>query len=561
MDNQFNQPGGSGGNPPQQPWGDPYFPGQQPPVNPWGTANTWNGANPYDAVNGTGPYQVPQPEAPAGNPYGQDPYDAGPYSTGPYGEQQPQQRSSPYDTLYQTGPYGGVQPPYQDPGAQQQPYSTDGYQHLFGQEQPQQPPQPARGGKPRGKAFAGAEAPQGFPGQKKGMSRSDIALIVVAMLAAVGFAVWYLYSTYAPEVAPYGQVATGSLSAIHSGSCLVVRNEIPYDAEGVNSIVYVAGEGSRIARNDLICQVYSSGYSKSAIRQLQEYRDDIRDYQRDLVESKGADTTTVRYNATVMTLAKEIRSVMAGDEGSLPNIESQMTRAVQERQDYFDKLYTSDQRYSRMKDDERSQTQRISSWTLPFSATTDALVSFYSDGFEYAVNGSNYTAFEPDAVRQMINGRRPENATPGKGKTTLYRMVKDNEWYALFLSNDTEWNPVVGETYELQLERFGDTPVTASVVSFTKSGGELLVRLRIVGSVEQVLYLRSCDAVLSESVNTLMVNERAIHEQDGMTGVVVVEGSTQSFIPVNVLTVQDGYAYFQTIQQGLLFEGMTVRLF
>ena len=139
--------------------------------------------------------------------------------------------------------------------------------------------------------------------------------------------------------------------------------------------------------------------------------------------------------------------------------------------------------------------------------------------------------------------------------------MKDNEWYALFLSDDTEWNPVVGETYELQLERFGDTPVTASVVSFTKSGGELLVRLRISGSVQQVMYLRSCGAVLSESMSTLMVNERAIHTRDDMTGVTVVDGSTESFIPVNVIHVLDGYAYFQTVQQSVLFEGMEVRLY
>ena len=139
--------------------------------------------------------------------------------------------------------------------------------------------------------------------------------------------------------------------------------------------------------------------------------------------------------------------------------------------------------------------------------------------------------------------------------------MKDGEWYALFLSRDTEWNPVTGETYELQLERFGETPVTAEVVSFTKSGGELLVRLRIRGSVQQVMYIRSCEAVLGESMSTLMVHERAIYTQDGMTGVVLVEGNTESFIPVNVLHTKDGYAYFQAIQQGLLYEGLTIRLF
>jgi len=573
MDNQFNQPGGTQptgqqpagypqagygtGVPPQQ-WGNPADPYgvQQPQAAPGGSL--------YETLQQpAAPYGAPQQPyaAPGGSLYDTLQQPAAPYGTA----QQPQATPGGYYAQQPAAPYGTVQQPYADPGAYQPPYSDNGYQHLFGQgtqempQQPAAPQQPAQA--PRGKAFAGAEAPL-VPGARRRMSVSDIALIVVAMLAVIGFAGWYLYATYAPEAARYGQIASGSLSAIHSGSSLIVRNEIPYDAESVTSVVYDAKEGSKVARNTLICHVYSTGYSASAVRQLQEYRDEIRDYQEKLIETSTIyDGKSERYNADVMTLAKEIRSLVAGDDGSLPNIEAQLTQTVKERQDYFDKKYASDQRFSRMKDDERSQTQRIDSWTLAYSATTDALVSFYSDGFEYAINGSNYATFEPDEVRAMISGRKPEGAEPPKGKTTIYRMVKDNAWYALFLSDDTEWNPVVGETYELQLERFGDTPVSATVVSFTKAGGELLVRLCITGSVEQVMYLRTCDAVLAESMSTLMINERGIYEQDGMTGVVVVEGSTESFIPVNVLHRVDGYAYFQTVNQGLLFEGMTVRLF
>ena len=99
------------------------------------------------------------------------------------------------------------------------------------------------------------------------------------------------------------------------------------------------------------------------------------------------------------------------------------------------------------------------------------------------------------------------------------------------------------------------------MVSFTRSGGELLVRLRVPGDVKPVLYMRTCGAVLGENVSTLCAPERAIYTQDGMTGVVVVNGSTESFIPVNVIHYDSGNAYFQAIQQGLLFEGMTVLLF
>lgn len=564
MDNQFNQPGGmppqgaQGGWTPTEPAGGTPYAGQGFVPNPYDAMPQGGYApqqpyqqNPYETM-GQGGYAPQQP-------YQQNPYDA--MGQGGYAPQQP---VNPYDAMGQGGyppqqpAYGTVQQPYMDPGAMQQPYSDAGYEHRFGPQAQQGAFQQAP---MHGQPFAGAAGAQA-PSRKKRLSPSDIALIVVALVAVVIFAGWYLISNYAPQVAPYGEVTVGSLSAIHSGNVLVVRNEIPYDAEAVNSIVYEAGEGSRVTNNSVICYIYSTGYSASALRLMQEYRDDIRKFQMELVENSTIyDVKSDSHNKAVLNLAKQVRSYMAGEEGSLENIENQLTQAVAERQTYFDQKYASDQNFSRLKDNERSQNQRISSWTLPCKATTDALVSFYSDGYEYAINGSNYRSFDPQAVRQMISGVKPANAAPAKGHTTLYRMVKDNEWYALFLSDDTDWNPVNGETYQLQLERFGDTPVTATVVDFTKAGGELLVRLRIVGSVEQVMYLRTCSAVLSESVTTLQVNERAITQENGRTGVYVKEGSVESFIQVNVIHTVDGYAYIQSAEPGLLFEGMQVRLF
>lgn len=58
-----------------------------------------------------------------------------------------------------------------------------------------------------------------------------------------------------------------------------------------------------------------------------------------------------------------------------------------------------------------------------------------------------------------------------------------------------------------------------------------------------------------------MVPGRAIYYQDNMAGVVVVDGQYQTFIPVNILEKRDGAVYISAIQQGVLFEGQTVRLF
>jgi len=162
-----------------------------------------------------------------------------------------------------------------------------------------------------------------------------------------------------------------------------------------------------------------------------------------------------------------------------------------------------------------------------------------------------------------MNGQKPSANDPAmKGKTTIYRLVRDNHWIVLMLIRDTNWNPVEGASYELKLENFKDTMVSARVVSFTRTGGELLVRLDVMSEVKPVLYIRTCTGVLGDNVSSLTVPARALYTQDNMPGVVVVnDDGYQFFIPVNVIEKRDGMVYISPIQQGVLYEGQTVRLF
>ena len=161
----------------------------------------------------------------------------------------------------------------------------------------------------------------------------------------------------------------------------------------------------------------------------------------------------------------------------------------------------------------------------------------------------------------MLNGKKPAEDLSQKGKTPIYRLVRDGHWIVLMLIRDSNWNPVEGAEYELKLENFKDTMVRARVISFTRTGGELLVRLDVISSVMPILYIRTCTGVLGDSVSSLTVPSKALYTQDGMPGVVVVNGDYQFFIPVNVIDKRDGMVYISPIQQGVLYEGQTVRLF
>ncbi|MGN0761942.1 MAG: HlyD family efflux transporter periplasmic adaptor subunit [Aristaeellaceae bacterium] len=387
-------------------------------------------------------------------------------------------------------------------------------------------------------------------------------LQLLILLAAFGFAIWYLVKTLAPAASPYATITAGTLGARYSGDCLIVRNETPFDAEGVTSVDYKAEEGSLVQRGDTICNVYSSSLSTKEVTALQDYRDQIRDYQLQLLAAETTyDAKMARVESDVLSRAREVREMIAGARGSLINQEKLLDAAIDARQQYLKQKYSSDQRLTRLYDDELSQQQRIQSWTKAYAATQEGLVSFYSDGYEYSLTAANYDTFIPSDVRRMYNGYKPEKSTTDKGKTTIYRTVRDGMWYVLFLSDDSTWTPVDGQTYELKLERFENTTVMATVESSTRSGGELLVRLSVSGSVKPVLYMRTCQAELGDYVSSLCVPSRALIRKDDMDCVVVVDGANQSLIPVNILLRDGDNVYITAIQQGLLYEGQTVLLF
>ena len=398
-----------------------------------------------------------------------------------------------------------------------------------------------------------------IPPEKKRMSVPQIALIVLV----IAFAAWYLITTLTPEPAHFATVTADTIGSRYAGDCLIVRDEVPFDAEGLSSVEYIAEEGATVYRGTTICNVYSSGFSTRELTTLQEYRDEIKEYQMKLLQSEiTADAWMEKLESEVMTRAREEREIIGGARGNMANQEALLSAAIQARQSYLREKYANDQRMTRLYDDEQSQLQRISSWTKQYTSNQDrALVSFYSDGYEYGLTTRNYDQFSPGEVRAMINGQKPNGEALAKGKTTIYRMVKDGRWNVLMLIRNSDWNPVEGAVYDLKLENFTETTVKATVMSFTRTGGELEVRLSVEDDVKPVLYVRACTGVLGDSVATLTVPARAIYTQDNMPGVVVVDGDYQWFIPVNILDRRDGMVFVAAIQQGALSEGQTVRLF
>ncbi len=391
---------------------------------------------------------------------------------------------------------------------------------------------------------------------------------VLFVLAVLGFSGWYIYSTLAPSGGyRTAVISSGSLGFSYRGDAMIVRNETAYDEDGVTSVQYRAEEGSKVYQGDLICLVYTSGYSQKEVNTLQNYRDQIKAYHLGLIAKESTfDQKMTRLETEVIQRAQEVRKMVQGAKGNLLNMERILNAAITARQDYLREKFRDDTRLTRLYDDESTQLKRIQSYTKQRSAMQESLVSFYTDGYE-GLNTSNFEQFSPAQVRAMLGGAKPEKTIIARGRTTIYRLVRQNGWGVLLLLNSPDWTPVQGQMYQLKLEQFENTVVNATVMSFTRSGGELLLRLSVPTDVAPVLFMRTCQAQIGEYVSRMKVPSRCIYvNRDkatgvGTTGVVILDGVNQYFVPVTVVSTDGDDTYIEAVPPGFLYEGQTVRVF
>jgi hypothetical protein len=399
------------------------------------------------------------------------------------------------------------------------------------------------------------------PRRKTGFGR------ILFVLAVLGFSGWYIYTTLVPSGIRTAVISSGSLGFKYTGDAMIVRNETAYDEDGVTSVQYKAEEGSKVYKGDLICLVYTSGYSQKEVNTLQNLRDQIKDYQRGLIAQESTfDQKMTNLESDVLLKAKDVRKMVQGAKGNMLNMEKILDAAITARQDYIRQKYRDDTRLSRLYDDESTQLKRIQSYTKQRAATQESLVSFYTDGYE-ELNTSNFEQFSPTQVRAMLNGAKPEKSAVERGRTTIYRLVRQNGWGVLLLLNSPDWTPVQGQSYQLKLEQFENTVVNATVMSFTRSGGELLLRLSIPTDVSPVLFMRTCQAEIGENVSSILVPTRCIYRQKDpssgafMTGVVVMDGINQAFVPVTVISTDGDNTYIEAVPPWSLDIGQTIRVF
>ncbi len=457
-----------------------------------------------------------------------------------------------------------MQPPYQQnpqPGAPNN--AAPPYPPVYPPQQAPYPPQQA----PYPPGYAGyPQKPHPFvaPDQPKktGQPRT---LLYVMLAAVVLIAAVILVSRMIGSAKPStAYVRLGTRGIRYTGDAIIVRNETVFGQEGVTQIDYIAEEGSAISRVSPVCTIYTSGFNVNELTKLQNYRNLIKEYHKTLLAtSTTEDVRLSQMEQAVILYAKDMQALVQGASGNLLNQEQLMASAMSDRQYYLRQKYPDDQKLARLYDDEDTQLLRIENWTKNYTAAFDGIVSFYTDGYEPALNMNTYANFSPTDVRAMINGHIPtlQTTVSTRNMVSVYRLIRQNSWAVLMLCDDREKVPLEGQVYELLIESFDNTNVRATVESVSLSGGELLVRLIVDSAVDPVLYIRDCKVQLGENVQSLTVPTSAVIVQDGQKGVVIVQPEDNFFVPVTVIAEDGAVSHVIPLNSQHLYQGLQVLLF
>ncbi len=382
----------------------------------------------------------------------------------------------------------------------------------------------------------------------------------VLLMLALAVIVYFAVGRMQPAGPRYEIVTAGKTSDIRSMQAVVMRDEEVASMDGNSTMTFVAEEGQAVAAGDEIAYIYSAGYSAKEMRKLETVRQEIRAYHTTIL-SNIVDSELDRLDDNVYYLAKQMKSLVTGKTtGNLMNLEVQLTEAMKARQEYLRQNRREDTKLNSLYEDESKREAAISSWRMIETARESGVVSFYLDGYEQYLSPDNLANITIGGVRSVLNGQATGGESTSRLTTNIYRLVDTDRWYILLLSSDTSFNPVTGQAFWLQMEGYEDVVYQMTVDSILKSGNETLTILSTTDPIGPLLNQRSGNAVISADLVGLYVPEGAIITENNLTGVNVYDGAEGVFVPVQVISQENGSVLITPVMEGTLVPGNYVRV-
>jgi putative membrane fusion protein len=333
----------------------------------------------------------------------------------------------------------------------------------------------------------------------------------------------------------------GELTYTGDFASVIIRDETVYEAENYDKAVFIAAEGAKVKKGTAIAQVYEWGYNDNILNSLLDLQNKIKQYQENTILKDVVNVDLTKYNEDIQKKTDEIHEVIAGGkEGDIITLERELKELMTKRKNYLKEAAKADDELTELYTDEEARLNRIKEWQVDIKAKTDGYLSFYFDGCEQFMNVKNLDKLNKKNIDSILKGDTTNLVEDDHASRPLYRLVTANKWYVLIYCDKkvVEFNK--NQKFSFSFQDIYDKKYNGKLLSEREDARGYIYTFLMSDDVSSLLRVRRINVTIDNTFSGIKVPEGAIKNDNGVTGVYVVQENKSVFVPVTVLIKKGG---------------------
>ena len=367
------------------------------------------------------------------------------------------------------------------------------------------------------------------------MKGTKVLKFVLAFIAAaflIRQSIAFFHKPISTETVTYYTVSDGLRF-----TGMIVRNEMPITAES-GILHFVVSDGSHVAKNGLIANVYDSENASVTLTKIGELNKKITELEELLsyndLEAADMDLVNAKVNEA---LNRMIFSGAAGDYNEYGSYSEELLSALNKRQAVKGETESFQSRLNHLKEERDALSAGLPNEKGKVTTGQSGYFVSKTDGYEAVLTCDHPETLTPEFFDGLTPQDPPANA--------IGKIVSDYEWYiAARVGISESVNYKEGEELILStgIKSYPKLAVTVKKINVSEDASQAVILFSANEMNGELAALRTCSmTAVKREYSGLRVPSSALRFSDSVKGVYVVSGMQAKFVPITILYSNDSY--------------------
>jgi len=369
------------------------------------------------------------------------------------------------------------------------------------------------------------------------MMGNNKAVKIIVLLFVIVFFFHQVYSSlFKPIVtqsAEYFEYTDGTEIAAY-----IIRNEKVVTADSDNVLHFMVSDGSRVAKDGTIAQIYDSKNASVTVTQIESLKEQIADIEelQAYNDKKAADLDLITHRVEI-AVNDLIYSAAHGNYENVSIPLKNYLMSINRQQMITGEQTDFSEQITALKNELLSLTQNLPNAIGSITSEESGYFISSVDGYENILSADSLENITPEFLKKL-NPQKKETGAIGK-------IVSDYEWYiATKVTLNESLKYKVGDALTIctALKSAPELAVTVKQINISKDSNSAVVIYACQQMNSEIAAMRTGNMTVVNSIyKGLKVPRKALRVSNSKTGVYVLSGINLQFVNVNVIYSNDDF--------------------